>query len=88
VPESLPGLDLVAESGLFVLMIVVIQHCESLDYLGPDGSWVKEPEDAVAFPSSVAALLYINEKHLDPVQIVLTFSSRRFDVEVGKSEGC
>jgi hypothetical protein len=82
------GLDLFAELGLVVMMIVVIQHCESLDYLGPDGSWVKDPEDAVAFPSSVAALLYMNEKHLASVQIVLTFSRREFDVEVGKSEGC
>jgi hypothetical protein len=69
-------------------MRVLIQNCNSHDYVAANETWVPEHEDALAFPSTVAALEYMHDKSLDPVQIVMKFENAYLDCPVSKSAGC
>jgi hypothetical protein len=69
-------------------MRVLIQNCDSFEYVAADEKWVREHERAFVFPSSVVALEYMHDKHLDSAQIVMKFEDPYFDCPVTKSEGC
>jgi hypothetical protein len=67
---------------------VLIQNCDTYEYLAGDGGWVREPERAFAFPSGVDVLQYIRQHGLENVQIVLSFAETRHDFQAAKSKGC
>ncbi|MDB6123606.1 MAG: hypothetical protein JWQ71_2599 [Pedosphaera sp.] len=67
---------------------VIIQNCDSLEYVAADESWCTNPDEALAFDSGVFALEYMRGKTLGAIQIVLKFEQERFDLKVSKSEGC
>jgi hypothetical protein len=69
-------------------MRALLQNCDTLEYLTPDGTWTPNDKCARVFPSSLDALYYMGEKKLDNVQIVTKFANDRYDFVTSKSEGC
>ncbi|MDB6022466.1 MAG: hypothetical protein JWQ04_2323 [Pedosphaera sp.] len=69
-------------------MIVLIQNCHSLEFFAEPGRWVREPDHALAFPSSAAAMARMAELDLHPAQIVLKFDDRRYDIPLAKTADC
>lgn len=69
-------------------MKVVIQNCHSEEYFAGGNQWVREPERAVAFSSSVEAMEYMYEGDLHPAKVVLKFADKRYDVDVAKTADC
>ena len=69
-------------------MKVLIQHCNSNEYLAGNNVWVREVERAMVFSSSVEAMEYLHECDVHPAKVVLKFSDARYDVALAKTADC
>ncbi len=69
-------------------MKVLIQNCRSNQYFAGGNNWVGDPDRAVAFPSSAAAMEYMHECNLHPAKVVLKFPQDRYDMAVSKTPDC
>jgi hypothetical protein len=59
---------------------ILLQRTESKKFLAPDGKWVEDHQDALAFNHILKACEYAREHKLRGVQVLLKFRTNDMDV--------
>ncbi len=63
-------------------MKIVLQHRLSGLYVGDDGSWPHNSEEALLFDDTTAAIKYCRLHELREIQIVMKFGGEEYDVRL------
>jgi hypothetical protein len=69
-------------------MKVLVQNCQTREWLREPEEWTANIKLAKTFPTSVEALRYCQEHRISKTQIVLRFGDERFDVKIPVSDEC
>ena len=67
---------------------ILIQNCQTREYLCQDGTWTKDLSRALHFASSLQATNHCEKIGINHAQVLLKFGRKELDVTLPVSQNC